>query len=182
VFSSRSVSFSAPSQRKGFRYVQQTLFQRETFVISWMRHQELRTDDDGALHFAGQRIDGPGPDLRVSGGEIDEVVVVNYQGCQIVGIALGLKQPNLLDNGWFCPPHTRAGGKDLERIRAQFRRFFSGALQRARRRAVDSDSQYSSIRVLGFGSRAGCFACCCTRAKLELGVGENRLKGPECPT
>jgi len=54
---------------------------------------------------------------------------VNYQGREIVGVALGLEQPNLLDIGRFRAPHAGAGGKDLERIGAQLRRFFSGALQ-----------------------------------------------------
>src|SRR5208283_2128138 len=90
----------------------------------------------------------------------------------VVSLALGPQEPDLLDIGRFCTPHARAGGKDLECIRTELRRFLSGAFQGARRRAVDSDSQDSSIvrllcsdaesyargsvlRVVSFGGRAG---------------------------
>ena len=115
-------------------------FDRLALVVAGMQHQVLGADGCGALQFAAESGDGFGADHRVERGEVDQVVDVDGQRVEVVTVACGAKQANLVGGRAHGAPHARAGGEDLEGIRAEFGGLESGAFEGAGDRRVDAET------------------------------------------
>ena len=88
---------------------------------------------------AAKCVDRLGADHRIGASQVDQVVDVDHQRMQIEAFARGLRSD--LDFGLAGhggAPHARAGGKDLEGVRAQIRGLESRSFKRARDGCVDA--------------------------------------------
>ncbi len=75
--------------------------------------------------------------------QVDQVTVVNGERIEIVLFTVSAQARNLLGLRRLGPPHARAGGEDLERVRAEFGGLDSRAFERASSGTMDADSQES---------------------------------------
>src|SRR5579871_1688170 len=109
-----------------------------------MCDEKLRTDGDGAFQLAPKSLDRLRPHAFVRRSEVDEVVVVDHQGREVVPFASALKEfdAGLTQCGTF--PLTRAGGEYLERIRAEFGGFQGRPFQRTGNGGMNPNSHNPS--------------------------------------
>jgi hypothetical protein len=135
---------SAPGERERFGDVQHALLDRKTAIVAGMRNQVIGADDERALDFAAEGVDGFFADDRRRRGEVDEIAVVNNQRGKIVALTAAVEETNLLRVGRLGAPHARARGKDLEGVRAELFGLDAGALERSGGRGVNADTQVSA--------------------------------------
>ena len=100
-------------------------------VTAGMEHEILGADGVGALQLAAEGVDGFGADHRVERGEVDQVVDVDDQRVEVVAVACGAKQADLVGIGRARAPHAGAGGEDLEGVRAEIGGLAGGTFERA---------------------------------------------------
>jgi hypothetical protein len=110
-----------------------------------MENEILGAHEQRALHFGAEGGDGARTNPRVCGGEIDQIVVVDYEGVQVEALPQLPQTANLLGLRDTETPRSGTAGKDLEGIGAQLRRADCCPVQRAGNRSVNSDAQSNMV-------------------------------------
>ncbi len=87
--------YSSPGERHGFGNVEHPLLHSQAFVIAGVSDEIFGADEESALDFSAERIDGFFPNDRWRRGEIDQVTVVNDERGEIVPVAQLLEAGDL---------------------------------------------------------------------------------------
>src|SRR5579864_3172826 len=96
------------------------LFHGVALVVAAMRDQVLGADGHSPFQFTAERLDRQRADFLVRRSEVDQVIVVNRQGVQVVFLAGAIQETDGRDTwrGGLPLPWTR--GENLEGVRSQF--------------------------------------------------------------
>ena len=110
-------------------------------AIAGMEHQEFGADCGRTLQFSAKTADRLSADHRIDGGQIDQIIDMNGKGIEVETFAGGTKFRHLGRIGHTSAPHPRAGGENLKRVGAQFRRGERGFLKGYSGKRVDAQAQ-----------------------------------------
>ena len=108
-----------------------------------MGDEVIRADQERALQFAAEPFDGLISDHGMRRRQIDQITIMDGERVQVVLFAMPTQTRDLFRVRGLGAPHPRAGGEDLERVRAEFGGLDSRAFERASSGTVNADSQES---------------------------------------